>query len=90
MPEGFRPNLEHYADEMPQTEVYVDDFYIDKFEVTNAQYNEFVSQTGYPPPTITMIWLNLITGQAALSQPALLITRSFWLVGKMPMPMHAG
>ncbi|MBP96488.1 hypothetical protein CMK18_11100 [Candidatus Poribacteria bacterium] len=50
MPEGFRPNIEHYADEMPQIKVYVDDFYIDKFEVTNAQYNEFVSQTGYPPP----------------------------------------
>ncbi len=50
MPEGFRPNLEHYADEMPQTEVFVDDFYIVKFEVTNAQYNEFVTQTGYPPP----------------------------------------
>jgi len=50
MPEGFRPNLEHYTDEMPRTKVNLKSFYIDKFEVTNAQYNEFVSQTGYPPP----------------------------------------
>ena len=50
MPEGFRPNLEHYTDEMPRTKVSLKAFYIDKFEVTNAQYNEFISQTGYPPP----------------------------------------
>ena len=35
---------------MPRTKVSLKAFYIDKFEVTNAHYNEFISQTGYPPP----------------------------------------
>ena len=34
-------------DEHPQHVVYLDDFYIDKYEVTNAQFKEFVEATGY-------------------------------------------
>lgn len=34
-------------DEHPQHEVYLDAFYIDKYEVTNAQFQEFVNATGY-------------------------------------------
>ncbi|MBM3237333.1 formylglycine-generating enzyme family protein [Candidatus Poribacteria bacterium] len=34
-------------DEHPQHIVYLDDFYIDKYEVTNAQFKEFVEATGY-------------------------------------------
>lgn len=38
------------ADEAPQREVYVAGFYIDKYEVTNAQYKRFVDATGRKPP----------------------------------------
>ena len=34
-------------DEYPQRKVYLDAFYIDKYEVTNAQFKEFVDITGY-------------------------------------------
>jgi len=38
---------EMFDDELPAHEVYVDAFYIDKYEVTNAQFKEFVDATGY-------------------------------------------
>jgi len=38
-------------DERPIHTVYVDAFYIDKYEVTNAQYRKFVKATGYRHPT---------------------------------------
>jgi len=34
-------------DEHPQHEVYLDAYYIDKYETTNAQFQEFVETTGY-------------------------------------------
>jgi len=36
-----------FANERPQHLVYLDAFYIDKFEVTNEQYQEFIAATGY-------------------------------------------
>jgi formylglycine-generating enzyme required for sulfatase activity len=39
------------ADERPVHTVFLDAFYIDKFEVTNAQYQKFVEATGYPVPS---------------------------------------
>ena len=37
----------HYAEEAPAHAVSVDDVWVDRFQVTNAQYAEFVEETGY-------------------------------------------
>ncbi|MCY4553251.1 MAG: TonB family protein [Candidatus Poribacteria bacterium] len=37
-------------DEKPVHTVYVDAFYIDKYEVTVGEYKEFIQATGYPAP----------------------------------------
>jgi formylglycine-generating enzyme required for sulfatase activity len=37
--------------ETPQRKVHVDGFYIDRFPVTNAQYQQFVAAAGHRPPT---------------------------------------
>ncbi len=36
--------------EMPQHKIYLDAFYIDQFEITNAQYQAFLDDTGREPP----------------------------------------
>ena len=41
------PEGEGAFDEHPQHKVYLDAFYIDKYEVTNAQFKKFVDTTGY-------------------------------------------
>lgn len=37
-------------DERPNHEVYLDTYYIDKYEVTNGRYLEFIRVTGHRPP----------------------------------------
>ncbi len=37
-------------DEQPRRKIYLDTFFIDKYEVTNARYLNFVTQTGHRPP----------------------------------------
>ena len=37
------------ADELPQTQVYLPAYYIDKYPVTNRQFMEFVLRAGYKP-----------------------------------------
>jgi serine/threonine-protein kinase len=37
--------------EKPEQMVTVKSFYIDKYEVTNQQYYDFIRATGYPPPS---------------------------------------
>jgi formylglycine-generating enzyme required for sulfatase activity len=51
-------------DERPQRRVYLDTFVIDRYEVTNAQYQRFVRDTGRSPPPY---WQGdrYLTGQAA-------------------------
>ena len=39
-----------YLDEHPQHRVHLDAYYIDRYEVTNIQYKEFVGATGSRPP----------------------------------------
>lgn len=39
-----------YSDEKPQREVYVDEFYIAKYPVTNARYRVFIEAGGYETP----------------------------------------
>ncbi len=43
-----RPNLRiTFKHEQPQHTVHLDSFYIDKYEITNAQFERFVNETGY-------------------------------------------
>lgn len=44
------PDVQWFSAERPQHKVYVEEFYIDKYEVTNRQYKEFVSATMHPMP----------------------------------------
>ncbi len=37
-------------DAQPAHEVYVSAFYMDRYEVTNGQYKQFIDSTGYPAP----------------------------------------
>jgi formylglycine-generating enzyme required for sulfatase activity len=39
-----------YTDEHPQHKVDLPEYYLDKFEVTNARYREFIVGTGYQQP----------------------------------------
>ena len=36
-------------DEMPQKQIYLESYYIDKYEVTNRQYQKFIKATNYKP-----------------------------------------
>ena len=42
-------NITRFDNERPQRTVFVDSFYIDKYEVTNKQYKRFLDETGYIP-----------------------------------------
>ncbi len=39
-----------FSDESPATMIYLSAYYIDKYEVSNAQYTEFIKATDYPAP----------------------------------------
>lgn len=47
--EGWSPMAgpQQFNDELPPHELYVDAFYIDKYEVANRQFKEFIDATGY-------------------------------------------
>lgn len=45
-----RIGLEVGVDTLPERKVYLSPFYIDKYEVTVAQYKRFQAATGHPPP----------------------------------------
>ncbi len=46
----FQMGSENSENEMPVHTVYLDDFYMDVHEVTNAQYQEFLNATGHELP----------------------------------------
>lgn len=52
IPEGefLMGSDDRLRDEKPAHIVYIDAFYIDKFEVTNEEYKAFIDSTGHPPP----------------------------------------
>lgn len=54
---GSNKSLDRQADkdEQPQHTVYLDEYWIGKYPVTNAQYRRFLSDTGYAPPEY---WMN--------------------------------
>ena len=41
---------EAFADEAPAKNIYLSSYYIDKFEVSNANYTEFIKATDHPAP----------------------------------------
>jgi formylglycine-generating enzyme required for sulfatase activity len=45
----------HY-DEMPSHKVYLDDFWIDRYEVTNRLYKKFIDETGHRAPYVNAEW----------------------------------
>lgn len=46
----WNAKIDMFTDELSQKQVTIPGFYIDTYEVTNAQYYEFVKATRYPPP----------------------------------------
>lgn len=42
-------DISRFDNERPQRTVYLDAFYIDQFEVTNKQFKQFLTKTGYIP-----------------------------------------
>ena len=44
------------ASHQPEHEVYVADFYLDRWPVTNAEYKKFIDDTDYPVPDYNVSW----------------------------------
>ena len=60
-----------FRNQMPRRKVYVDAFYIDKYEVTNAQYKKFVDATGHNPPEH---WKNGTYPEGLADHPVVFVT----------------
>jgi formylglycine-generating enzyme required for sulfatase activity len=52
IPAGDFPmgSMNGHINERPVHIVYLDSYYIGRYEVTNKEYKEFIDATGYPPP----------------------------------------
>lgn len=65
--------------EAPQRTVYVHSFYIDKYEVTNSQYKQFIDATGRKPPQNTInpdytVWQNGTFPEELANHPVVNVT----------------
>lgn len=65
--------------EAPQRTVYVQSFYIDKYEVTNSQYKQFIDATGRKPPVNTInpdynVWQNGTFPEELADHPVVNVT----------------
>lgn len=65
--------------EAPQRTVYVQAFYIDKYEVTNSQYKQFVDATGRKPPVNVInpdytVWQNGTFPEELANHPVVNVT----------------
>src|SRR5262245_11230675 len=52
-----------FGDEIPRHPVYLDAFYIDKYEVTNARFQQFVQATGHRTQAEREGWGYVFTGE---------------------------
>ena len=65
--------------EAPQRTVYVNSFYIDKYEVTNSQYKQFIDATRRKPPENTInpdytVWQNGTYPEELANHPVVNVT----------------
>ena len=58
----FVMGSEDYDDEKPRHRVYLDAFYVDKFELTNALFERFVRSTGHQTTAEREGWAYALTG----------------------------
>lgn len=49
-------NESGFANERPRHKVFLDAYYIDTYEVTNAEYKKFVDATGHAIPRVNAFW----------------------------------
>ena len=59
----LKASQESFGDEIPRHRVYLDAFYIDKYEVTNARFQQFVQATGHRTQAERDGWSYVFTGE---------------------------
>ncbi|HBX68315.1 MAG TPA: hypothetical protein DEH25_02715, partial [Chloroflexi bacterium] len=60
-------DIKWFQDEEPQHTVYLDDFYMDQYEITNAQYAEFLNEAGNQS-SAGVTWMNAPDKQVKIHQ----------------------
>ena len=71
-------------DERPAHKAYLDEFCIGTYPVTNAEYAQFMRETGHPSPAVRALPL-MVTG-AFEADFRFLAARYFWNNGPPPPP----
>jgi formylglycine-generating enzyme required for sulfatase activity len=69
-------------DERPAHKAYLDEFFIGTFPVTNADYAQFLSETGHPSPAIRV--LPLMVSGALEAEFRSVASRYFWINATPP------
>jgi formylglycine-generating enzyme required for sulfatase activity len=69
--EFFRGSNDFRRDERPQRRIYLDEFEIDRYEVTNSQFQRFLEAPGLEPPPY---WLNGIFPSGLADYPVVAVT----------------